>query len=289
MPLQGNLQKEAYWGPKTGKECAGCHNLSPDGRYLAMSLMSTSSMGALPGLTIVDTRTEQVALGATPIDDATYMSWNPNVNTTPPYQYVYSQSGDLHVASLYAGYIGVLQGASDPNYDETMPSWGPGGQIAYVRASSSNNGGFGFGGATDIMLIDETGGQAQGLAGASQNGAANYYPTFSPNGLWIAYTFSATAETTISALDAELKLVSTDNLGQVLNLSQANSASGASSYPTWAKDGSHLSFSSNRNGGLGSWDLYLAPIDPITGVDGAAVNIREANSANFEHAAQWSP
>ena len=69
----------------------------------------------------------------------------------------------------------------------------------------------------------------------------------------------------------------------------ANGTGGASSYPTWSVDGNWLSFASNRAGGLGSWDLYVAPIDPITGADGAAMNIQDANSSGFEHAAQWSP
>jgi hypothetical protein len=288
MPLQGNLQSEPYWGPRTGKPCAGCHNLSPDGRYLAMSILgNVAAMN--PGLTIVDTETNQTALTPNGVSDAMYMAWNPDVETNPPYQYVYSEFGDLHLASLYAGYIGPLQGANDPNIDESMPAWGPNGQIAFVKASNAQAGGIGFGGPVDLFLIPEAGGTPQALVGASGNSGANYYPAFSPNGEWIAYTYSASALGTISALDAQLRLVRADNSGQMQLLTQANGNDGASSYPTWAKDGSHLSFSSNRQGGQGSWDLYIAPIDPTTGLDGPAVNIREANTVYFEHAAQWSP
>jgi N-methylhydantoinase A len=42
-------------------------------------------------------------------------------------------------------------------------------------------------------------------------------------------------------------------------------------------------------GGLGGWDIYLAPIDLATGTEGPAQNLVEANTPAFEHAAFWSP
>jgi Tol biopolymer transport system component len=151
----------------------------------------------------------------------------------------------------------------------------------------SDSGGIGFGGAGGLYLIDEAGGVPVPVMGASENNFANYYPRFSPNGMWIAYTLSMSAQSTISAPDAQIRLVKADNSGQVLDLPLLNG--GASSYPTWSVNGQFLSFSSNRAGGQGSWDIYIAPIDPVTGQEGAAVNLAEANTSSFEHSAQWSP
>ena len=80
------------------------------------------------------------------------------------------------------------------------------------------------------------------------------------------------------------------DLGIVGNANVAAlNAGGASSFPTWSHDGAFISFSSNRAGGLGGWDIWFAPIDPLTAVPGAAVNLREANTADFDHVARWSP
>jgi hypothetical protein len=280
QPLQGNLTSVPYWGDRTGNGCAGCHQLAPDGKYLAVTTLGTSR-----GINVIDVEANAIATAPGNYVEGLYMSWNPDVNTNPPYQYVYSANGDLQVASLYTGYIGPVAGADDPNAFETMPAWGPDGQIAFVRSPSEC--GIGCNGAGSIYLVDEAGGVAVPLAGASENNFANYYPRYSPNGEWIAYTLSMQALGTISAPDAQVRLVKADNSGQVLELTTLNG--GASSYPTWSANGQFLSFASNRAGGQGSWDIYVAPIDPVTGSDGAATNVVEANTSSFEHSAQWSP
>jgi Tol biopolymer transport system component len=122
--------------------------------------------------------------------------------------------------------------------------------------------------------------------------AARYYPRVSPDGRWIAYTESVEVNNgrgTISAPDARVRLVSADGRSHV-SLTPANGAGdGGSSYPTWSADGRFLSFASNRSGGRGSWDLYLTPVDPVTGAAAAASNIEALNTPDFEHAVHWSP
>lgn len=286
LPLQGNTTAAPWWGPRTGKACAGCHNVSPDGRYVA--IIEAASFR------IVDT-TSNVAL-AIPngLVSPSYLSWNPDVNTTPPYQYAYDAGGDIAIAALFDGELRKLQGADDANWTELMPTWGSDGNIAFARGMSptqNQNGGnsFGFQGPVDILTVPATGGTPRLLRGAGGDGAAHYYPQYSPNGRFIALTYSRGAQSTIAATDARVRLVAANGSGQVLNLPNLNGNNGASSYPTWSVDGRFLSFSSNRTGGLGDWDIYLAPIDPITGADRAAINVRDANSRSFEHAAQWSP
>ena len=281
MPLQGAPVPQPYWGARTGQACAGCHSVSPDGRYLAIVGDNNFS------IIIVDTQNDpRVALPFT-TNQTSFVTWNPNVNTNPPYQFAYDDSDIIQIASVFGGYLRELQGANTPGVGQKMAAWGPAGKIAFVRGQAG--GGFGFFGPTDIMLVDEGGGVAVPLAGVSGMGGASYYPKFSPDGRWLAYTYSAGASGTLSAQDARVQLVRTDQSGTVLPLNLANSVSGASSFPTWAADGSYLSFSSNRPGGLGGWDIYLAPIDLATGTEGPAQNLIEANTPAFEHAAFWSP
>ncbi|MBI2378399.1 MAG: choice-of-anchor D domain-containing protein [Deltaproteobacteria bacterium] len=284
VPLQGLTTPVTYWGPSVGKGCSGCHNVSPDGRYVAIVETGT--------FRIVDT-TADVALRLPPeLATVSFFSWKPDVTSRPPYQFVYDNGQDLHIAALYQGYIGPLQGANDPSEADVMPSWGTDGRIAFTRGvlqQTSNGGGWGLQGASNILVVPETGGVSVPLVGASQNGFANYYPTFSPNARWIAMTQSRSAQSTIAATDATIKLVRSDGSGLVLDLPALNAGGGANSFPGWSRDGSFLSFSSNRSGGQGDWDIYIAPVDPTTGADSAARNLVEANTSAFEHSAQWSP
>lgn len=286
LPLQGNTTAIAWWGPRAGKQCSGCHSVSPDGRYVGVV--------ELPNFRVIDTTTN-IQL-STPFNQlgVAFMSWNPDVNTNPPYQFAYDNGSDVHIASLFDGYIGTLAGADDPAYFEQMPSWGPDGKIAFSRGAgqatgSGGQGTWGLNGPCDVMLVDEGGGTAVAVPGASGNGMGNYYPAYSRNGQWIAFTQSASAMSTIAATDAQMRLVKTDLSGTTRALTNANGTNGASSYPTWSVDGQFLSFSSNRSGGRGDWDIYIAPIDPVTGADQAAMNVTSANSSAFEHSAQWSP
>jgi len=281
LPLQGAPVAAPYWGSHTGQSCAGCHSISPDGRYLAVVDDQSFS------IEVIDTQIDQRVTLPFRSTNTLFVSWNPNVNTNPPYQFVYDDNDDLKTASVFAGALGVVRGAADPSYAEKMPAWGPNGKIAFVRGLGG--GGLSFSGPTDIMLVDEVGGTASPLNGASANGWTNYYPKYSPDGRWLAYTVSEVQQTTFAALDGRIALVKTDNSGQTERLPLLNDFSFGSSFPTWAVDGSFLSFSSNRPGGQGGWDIYIAPIDMLTGADGPAQNLIEANTNEFEHAAYWSP
>jgi len=286
FPLQGNTTPTPFWGPRTGKQCAGCHSVSPDGKYVAVL--------ELASMRFVEADTGAELILGDRFADPQYFSWRPDVESNPPYQFAYGTGTIIKVAALFDGFIRDLQGANDPSFLQTMPTWGSNGKIAFVKGQGSGGmgggaGATGFSGPTDIMIVDETGGVPTALPGASANGMGNYYPAFSPNGQWIAFTQSASASTTVAALDAQVRLKRADGTGTVLELFNLNGSDGATSYPTWAVDGTYLSFSSTRSGGAGDWDIYVAPVDPVTGADGAAQNLEDLNTRDFEHAAQWSP
>lgn len=296
LPLQGNTTATSFWGPGSGKSCSGCHYVSPDGRYVAL-IEAFNSVS----FKIVDTQ-QNVAL-ALPADlsrqGVSYISWRPDVNAQPPYQFAFDapssadpQNTSIHIGSVFGGYLGEVAGTSLAGTSAKMPTWSRAGVIAFVRgtnATMTQGGAGGFQGPTSILTVPEAGGTTTPLFGASNNGFANYYPAYSPDGRWLAFTQSQSAQSTIAAADARILMVNAMQSAMPLPLNNANSAQGASSYPTWSVDGRFLSYSSNRPGGRGDWDIYLSPVDPVTGADGAAQNMTQANTPGFEHSAQWSP
>jgi hypothetical protein len=277
MPLQGNLAVEPFAGPRTGRGCVGCHSLSPDGRYVAFI---ESEAGART-LRVLDTSTQIEALLPAEVGSGLFVSWRPDVNSDPPYQFAFATpEGDIATSSLFTGFIGEVAGADGAEF-ETMPSWSAGGVIAFVRGLDTNQG--------RIWTVPEAGGVAAPLAGGDRGGGSRYYPHFSPDGRWIAHTYSPQGMSSLGAQDARLEVVAADGSGTLLTYPEVNLPGSAHSYPTWSVDGRYLSFSSNRPGGAGSWDVYLVPFDPATGAVGAVRPIEGLNNADYQHAAQWSP
>ncbi len=282
FPLQGGLPGAPFYGPGASppRGCSGCHAVSPDGRYVALI--------EYPELVLIDTTTNvEITTGITASVES--VSWNPDINSTPPYQFVYATGdGPLTTASV-SGPIGALGGTDDGANVYKMPSWGPTGQIAAARAPiAAAATEFGFVGPVDVVLVPGAGGAPVALAGASNDSAGHYYPAWSPTGTWIAITYSPSAATTYAAADAQIRLVRANGSGGVAELPLANDLSGASSYPTWSLDGRILSFSSNRSGGVGDWDVYATFIDDANGSSSAAQLIQNVNTPSFDHIAVWA-
>jgi hypothetical protein len=288
IPLQGGGAGLNYWGQTAGQTtgCPGCHQVSRDGRYVAVV-----EFDFFQSLYVVDTMTNaridlplQFLLG-------TSFSWRPDVGGNPAYQFVVGVNGDLRLGSINGGFMGDLAGASDPNAFEAMPAWGPDGEIVFVRGQGdAGTPGFGFVGPTDLVLVPETGGTATPVPGASGTSYGYSYPAYSPNGRWISYSETRAGASTYAAPDSQVRMVAADRSGTVLPLAMINGNNGATGFPTWSRDGSYISISSNRSGGVGDWDIYIAPIDQMTGMElGAPTNLNNANTPGFEHAAQWSP
>ncbi|MEQ8279583.1 MAG: choice-of-anchor D domain-containing protein [Deltaproteobacteria bacterium] len=282
FPLQGGSPGAPFYGPAASPShgCSGCHAVSPDGRYVALI--------EYPELVLIDTTTNiEITTGITASVES--VAWNPDVNTTPPYQFVYATGdGPLTTASV-TGPIGALPGTDDGTYVYKMPDWGPSGQIVAARApSAAATTDFAFVGPVDLVLVPEGGGAPALVAGASNDGGGHYYPAWSPTGTWIAYTHSVSAATTYAAADATIRLVRANQSGTVATLPFANDITGASSYPTWSLDGRILSFSSNRSGGLGDWDVYAAFVDDANGTSSSAVPIQNINTPSFDHIAIWA-
>ena len=119
---------------------------------------------------------------------------------------------------------------------------------------------------------------------------SDFAPTVEPkSGKKIAFTSRGTVKEQIVVAGAKQYTVFEKNLPYIWTVNMDGSeltqfARGA--YPVWSPDGAKLAFSSDASG---NWDIWVAPLDPITGVDGPARNVTDLNTSDFEHAAQWSP
>jgi hypothetical protein len=283
LGLQSTSPPTAVFGPATGQHCVGCHSVSPDGRFLAVIDIDRFQVRIVELGSGLDQPLGFVAQSAMTV------SWRPDLGAVPPYQFAYDDGQVIQIASVMGGSLGPLAGADLRNgLQQKMPSWGPNGQIAFVRGMGHP---VTFDVPSDVMLIDQSGGMPMPLTGASGTGNLNYYPAFSPDGNWIAFTTSAGhgPNGSYAAPDAQILVVAADGSGRFIDAAGLNVAGFASSYPTWSHDGSFLSFSSDRPGGLGGWDIWYAPFDTANGNLGMPLNLMLANTPGFEHSAIWSP
>lgn len=268
---------EQILGRRVDGICAGCHVPSPDGRFLLLS--------SVLGFDVFEVATGTYVRRIR--NNAIYQaSWNPDVNTTPPYQFVFAQeSGGLHITSALGGPITAIPGASDPSFPQLMPSWSSDGRIAFVRAP-----GYGvadFLGPSDVMTIPATGGVATPLPGASNRGLSIYYPTFSPDAQWIAFTECHNNGARRGCADGRIRVVRADGSGQRLELDAVN-AGHRSSMPSWNLTGRLLAFASERPGGLGGLDVYVVAFDPRTGLTGRPRPVPGMNTPGEEYWVWWS-
>jgi uncharacterized protein YegL len=275
-----NLDTATGFGQINSGGCVGCHTVNSEARRVA------AIASGVPG--VITVRSFDGSVIPVPDVEALYMAFSPQGD-----RIVFSDSEpDLHILDIETGVITPLAGASTPGVVETMPSWGPNGQIAFVRAPDRSGmiyEGLEFTHPLDIYTIPETGGQAQPLAGASGSGF-NYYPSYSPQGDWLAFT-RHNNRTTYSDPQAEIFVVPAAG-GAPVRLNANDDANGSpivnasNSWPTWSLDGMQLAFNSKRNDEL--YDIYMTAIDPLTGQSGAAQPLSAAAQRGvFEHTPFW--
>ena len=259
--------------------CVGCHAVSSSSRQIA------AVVGPMPGDGIV------YSLGGKEVSipglDAAYYGWSPDGQ-----RLAYADSiGDIYILDLQSGSVQPLAGASDPGISETMPAWTHDGQsIAFVRSQTPiRTGGASLEGTCDLYLVSAAGGQAAPIAGASGDGF-NYYPSFSPDGRWLAFTRHTTGVSTYSDSAAEIYLVAAGG-GEAKRLAANDAAGGAAllgvsnSWPTWSRNGQWLAFNSKRNDP--AFDVFLTEIDE-SGNSGPAIPLPGASEPGiFEHTPFW--
>lgn len=256
-------------------QCVGCHSVSSTSRMIAA--ISGSGVGTLEVYSLDGQRIN------IPNIQASYASWSPDGTKLA----ISTGKADIYILDLQSKNLTPLAGASDPAIVEMMPSWGPNQRIAFVRATQYATG-FRVDSPCDIYTISETGGQAEPLPGAS-GGDFNYYPAYSPDGRWLAFTYHKGGKTTYSDPLAEIYLVPAAG-GKAIRL-VANDDNGkplqnaSNSWPSWSLDGQQLAFNSKRNDS--NFDVFLTQI-LTDGQSTAALPLAAAsNKGIFEHLPFW--
>jgi len=274
-----NASTNASFNALNTNGCVGCHTVSQTTERVAAIL------GSPPGdLLIYDFDGTRLPI---PVNiDAFYAAFSPDGQ-----RLVYvSANVDLRILDLQTGIDTPLAGASDPTQAETMPSWGPNGQIAFVRPvnNASMISGYAINGPSDIYVVSENGGTATLLLGASGDGF-NYYPSFSPDGRWLSFTHHNNT-TTYSDPQALIYIVPATG-GQPIEIvanrdENGNSIPGAAnSWSSWSRDGSQLAFNSQRNDS--NYDIFTTTITE-SGNSTVAVPLTSASQAGvFEHLPFW--
>lgn len=257
--------------------CVGCHAVSSSANLIA------AVEGPPPNRVIVR-RLDGTAVEIPEIT-ASFVAWSPDGS-----QLAYDgQEGDIHVLDLESGATTAIEGASESGITEVMPAWSADGQqIAFVRYEGTVDYPFVLPGPTDIMIVPASGGEARTVPGASLNGL-NYYPAFSPDGRWLAFTHH-TNEITYADPEAEIFLVPTEG-GEPIRL-QANDGpsnevipEASNSWATWSQDGSLLAFNSKRDDP--NFDIFITDIDANGNSSPARTLPAAAQTGVFEHTPFW--
>lgn len=261
--------------------CVGCHTISTSSGRIAA--VTTTATGFLQ-ITTLDGQIVQ-----TPDIRASYLAWSPDGS-----QLAFSQNDeDIAILDIDSGSITLAPGASDPGVIETMPAWSPDGQtLAFVRSTRSSSG-FNVTNDADIFTVPVAGGDPTPLVGASGDGL-NYYPAYSPDGQWLAFTrhTNTASEDTYSASEAEIFLAPAAG-GERLRLAANDGPAGerltnvSNSWATWSRDGRFLAFSSKRNDP--HYDIFITQV-AADGSTGPAIPLQGAAEPGiFEHTPAWGP
>lgn len=259
--------------------CIGCHAVSNASHQIA------AVNGPIPGRGVIYTLAgEKIDM---PGMAATYFGWSPQGERLA----IADSGGDISILDVASGQLTPLAGASSAEFYETMPAWAPDGNtIAFVRSSTPLGvGGASIEGPADLIALDLASGALMPIAGASGDGY-NYYPSYSPDGAWLAFTRHTTGRSSYSDDAAEIYIVPAS--GGTATRIRANDAQDggaltgvSNSWPTWSRDGDWLAFNSKRDDP--AFDVFVTEID-ADGNSGPAIPLPGASVPDvFEHTPFW--
>lgn len=265
-------EPEPFTALNETSDCVGCHTLENSQGQIAA--VRDGAPGSLVLMTLLGEE-----LSAASDTQSSYSAWSPDGERLA----LSLNDEDIYILEVDTNSLTPLDGASEPGEIETMPAWSPDGQaIAFVRATAGGTDGFKLDAPSDIYVVPAEGGAAAPLAGASGNGF-NYYPSYSPDGNWIAFTHHTQGSSSYADDAADIYIVPTTG-GEAMPLA-ANDGDSADSWPTWSRDSQWLAFSTNRADER--YDIYVTRIDEM-GASSQAVPLPGADAEGvFEHLPQW--
>jgi hypothetical protein len=238
-------------------DCLSCHTLSRDGSYLAVVGIDVAATpkgwSASQGTTFVVRTADQAIVRTLP------GGLSPRFHPSAPSLLVYAATqnetnllrrtsifrSDVHVVDVATGDERALPGADDPERCEQSPAWSPDGRSVAFMRSLPGQPCDGRRGAYDLAVVpwnDGAGGTATLLEGASGNGQANLWPTWSPDGRWIV--FERAEKGLFSAASGDLWVIPAQG-GEARRLAVSTDA--MESLHAFSPDGRWLVFLSNRD------------------------------------------
>ncbi|MBX3155995.1 MAG: PD40 domain-containing protein [Deltaproteobacteria bacterium] len=278
--------------------CLGCHGLSKDGTKMALTLDSGDGRG-----TIFEVADRSVLVPYT----TNAQNWNFASFTPDATKLVTVFQGNMVFRATAGG--GVLANIpSNPGLRATHPELSPDGtRLANVETSQLSWDFQVFNGSIVVRTVDastNTFGPIQTLV-PNQSGASNYYPSWSPDGQWIAFT--RTTGNSYADTSAQAWIVKADGSLPPIQLNIANLGPNlTNSWPRWTPFAQStgpnreplffLTFSTMRAFGVrptGGTQIWMTPFFPdraIAGQDpsGPAFRMPFQLTSSANHIAQWT-
>lgn len=251
---------------ETGGHCVGCHVLSNDGK------LAFTYDGGNQGLGVKRVDDMSDVIGLVPSGYTPGTTWPAGNFKT------FSPDGRLLLSAylgnlkLYDADTGVFLKDVLSDGNATHVDWSPdGASVVFSRITGSREQDWQFSGVSQIAVLPHLG---NGNFGAWEviyqptDGRKAYYPTFSPDGRWIA--FNQSTGDANNDPDAELWVIDARSKKPPVRLTAANGEGQlTNSWPRWAPlpddDVLWLAFSSARSYGtkaVGRPQIWVAGFDP---------------------------
>ena len=170
-------------------------------------------------------------------------------DVSDPFDFVYN-SGDIYIYNFQTGALAPLPGASDPQFNEDLPSFSPDGKYVLfsryqavdkkekLRVIESMD-------LYQVPFNDGKGGAPVPIPNASANHMYQYFARYAPNGKWISFCRANASKGFFVRKDSDIYLL-TLNDHAVTKLS-LNRDGTMDSWHDWSSDSHWLIFSSKRD------------------------------------------